>query len=388
MDSTVTATFVFTDLVDSTAIAARLAPDEAESLRQAHFGILRSAAQHTGGVEVKTLGDGIMLMYTSPSRAVSCGVAIQQSVERHNHRGSQPLAVRVGIATGEAAEEDGDFFGDAVVEASRLCAAATGHQILTNELVKMLLGRNATHELVPVGDLELKGIPEPVAAIEVRWEPEVTQGAIPMPGALRRYQWGRCVRLLRPHRGDAGHQRCFETRHGGASPKRRAARGRTWYRQDHPRWAGCARAAHAEGATVLFGHCTEDLGAPYQPWIEALRHLIEHAPQQLLDADIEQHGGALARLVPTLTQRAHAIAPDTNADPDSERFLLLEAVSGLLAASAAENPVVIVLDDFQWADAASVQLLRHLSGATTATSLLLIVTYRDSDIGRGHPRGR
>jgi class 3 adenylate cyclase len=53
---------LFTDLVDSTAIAARLGPDEAEALRQTHFGILRSAAQHTGGVEVKTLGDGIMLM--------------------------------------------------------------------------------------------------------------------------------------------------------------------------------------------------------------------------------------------------------------------------------------------------------------------------------------
>ena len=40
---------------------------------------------------VKTLGDGIMLMYTSPSRAVSCSVAIQQGIERHNRRATQPL---------------------------------------------------------------------------------------------------------------------------------------------------------------------------------------------------------------------------------------------------------------------------------------------------------
>jgi class 3 adenylate cyclase len=105
---------------------------------------------------------------------VSCSVAIQQGIERHNRRATQPLEVRVGVSTGEATEEDGDFFGDAVVEASRLCAAAQGHQILTTELVKMMLGRNATHELVPVGDLELKGIPEPVPAVEVRWEPEAT----------------------------------------------------------------------------------------------------------------------------------------------------------------------------------------------------------------------
>jgi hypothetical protein len=375
---------LFTDLVDSTAIAARLGPDEAETLRQTHFGILRSAAQHTGGVEVKTLGDGIMLMYTSPSRAVSCGVAIQQGVERHNHRASQPLEVRVGIATGEATEEDGDFFGDAVVEASRLCAAAQGHQILTTELVKMMLGRNATHELTPVGDLELKGIPEPVPAVEVLWEPEATPGAIPLPARFVGTSgegvfgfFGRAPEMQGI--SDALKRAAAERRPNVVLLAGEPGIGKTTLA------AQAARAAHAECGTVLFGHCTEDLGAPYQPWIEALRHLIEHAPQELLDAHVERHGGAVARIVPALTQRTQAAPLDVSADPDSERFLLLEAVSGLLAATATENPVVVVLDDFQWADNASVQLVRHLAGATSSSSLLLLVTYRDSDIGRGHP---
>ena len=69
---------------------------------------------------MKSTGDGLMLMFTSPSRALACAVAIQQGIERHNHRAEEPLAVRIGLSMGEATEEDGDYYGDTVVEAARL----------------------------------------------------------------------------------------------------------------------------------------------------------------------------------------------------------------------------------------------------------------------------
>ena len=122
--SVVTATFLFTDLVDSTATAARLGPGDADALRQTHFRLLRGAIAAAGGTEVKNLGDGLMVVFSSPSRALACSVGMQQAVEHHNQSGSEPLGVRIGLATGEAVEEDGDFFGDPVVEAARLCAAA------------------------------------------------------------------------------------------------------------------------------------------------------------------------------------------------------------------------------------------------------------------------
>ena len=93
--------------------------------------------------------------------------------------------MRVGIATGEATESDGDFFGDPVVEAARLCAAAEGGQILATDLVRAVAGRHAAQELVSVGALELKGLPDPVACVEVRWEPAGDEpAAVPLPARL------------------------------------------------------------------------------------------------------------------------------------------------------------------------------------------------------------
>src|SRR5215467_122100 len=98
MSSSVTATFVFTDLVDSTATAARLGPEAAEELRQKHFGLLRGAVVASGGIEVKNLGDGLMVMYSSPSRAFAGAVGMQQAIEHHNRSTDVPLGVRIGIS--------------------------------------------------------------------------------------------------------------------------------------------------------------------------------------------------------------------------------------------------------------------------------------------------
>ncbi len=117
-----TITVVFTDLVDSTATAESLGPDAAEELRQTHFRLLRSAVAATGGTEVKNLGDGLVVTYSSPSRALVGAVGMQQAIEHYNRSGSQPLSVRIGASAGEAVEEDGDYFGDPVTEAARLCA--------------------------------------------------------------------------------------------------------------------------------------------------------------------------------------------------------------------------------------------------------------------------
>ena len=178
---------LFTDLVDSTKLASALTPEAAGALRRAHFSALRQAVAASGGSEVKTLGDGLMVVFPVASAALSCAVAMQQAVDRDNLGASRPLGLRVGISVGEVSREEDDFFGDPVIEAARLCASAVGGQILVADLVRAMAGRRSSHAFIPRGALELKGLPEPVEALEVVWEPWREGGeaaAMPAPPRL------------------------------------------------------------------------------------------------------------------------------------------------------------------------------------------------------------
>jgi len=175
-------TVLFTDLVGSTALARRLDPGAAEELCKAHFAVLGAVVETAGGIVVKNLGDGLMVVFDSPRAALSAAVGMQQAVERANRSAVERLGMRVGIAVGEAAESEGDFFGDPVVEAARLCARAEGGQILATDVVRVVAGRHASQELVAVGALELKGLPDPVPSVEVRWEPaDDERTVVPLP---------------------------------------------------------------------------------------------------------------------------------------------------------------------------------------------------------------
>ncbi len=74
-----------------------------------------------------------------------------------------------------------------------------------------------------------------------------------------------------------------------------------------------------------------------------------------------------------------------SADADTERFLILEGMTRLLALVSHKAPLVIVLDDLHWVDAASVQMLRHLLASAMPMALLIMGTFRASELSRSHP---
>jgi DNA-binding SARP family transcriptional activator/tetratricopeptide (TPR) repeat protein len=149
--------------------------------------------------------------------------------------------------------------------------------------------------------------------------------------------------------------------------------------------AEAARVAFDGGACVLFGHCEEDVAAPYQLFGEALGHFVAHTTQDELVAHVETWGSELARLVPALSSRLPGLGPSTATDADTERYQLFAAVVGLLAMTSRAHPILLVLDDLQWADRASLQLLRHLVGTDQAMRLLVLGTYRDAGMSQSHP---
>ena len=180
-------TVLFTDLVGSTELSSSLSPEAADEVRRAHFAVLREAISTNGGNEVKTTGDGLMVGFDATAPALSCAVAMQQGIERYNRKSSVAHAIRIGISTGDVTVEEGDYFGETVVEAARLCSVAQGGQILTTDIVKGL-ARRSGHSFATERELELKGLPEPVVAWEVVWEPaeaeETDTTGIPLPPRL------------------------------------------------------------------------------------------------------------------------------------------------------------------------------------------------------------
>jgi class 3 adenylate cyclase/DNA-binding NarL/FixJ family response regulator len=167
-----TVSIAFTDLVGSTALFSRLEEDAAGRLRARHFSVLRRAIGPFGGREVKSLGDGLMLAFDSSTDAALCAVEMQRSICDDNfRRRSDPLAIRIGLSTGEATAEEGDYFGRPVVEASRLCAAAGPDEILTTEMVRLLVGGRADLTFESAGERALKGLPRAIPVWRLEWDP-------------------------------------------------------------------------------------------------------------------------------------------------------------------------------------------------------------------------
>ncbi len=376
---TETVSVLMTDLVDSTAMVDRLGPTEGQAVLSQHFRLLRAALERTGGKEVKNLGDGVMAVFRGASQALNCAALMQQLVDTRNRSTEPHMGVRIGVSLGEATPEDGDYFGECVVEAARLCARADGGQILVNALVHQLAGPRGDHTFKSLGALELKGISEPVQAYELEWQAARTDG-VALPGRLQELPSTAYVGRV------AERERLTELWGQARSGSLRLALiageagvGKTRL-STH-----LALNMHEQGAIVLYGRCDEDLGVPYQPWAQALGHLVKEAPSKVLDVHLEQHGGILARLVPALGERVPGLPGPRDSDPETERYLLYAAAAGLLEETGKNEPLLVILDDLHWADAPTLSLLRHISRSHTSMRVLIIGTYRDSELSRDHP---
>jgi class 3 adenylate cyclase/tetratricopeptide (TPR) repeat protein len=381
---TETITVLFTDLVGSTEISYEISPDAADELLRVHFSVLRQAIASSGGVEVKGLGDGVMVVFRSTSAALSCAVAMQQAVHRDNVGARHQLGLRIGLSGGEATMESNDYHGDPVIEAARLCAYADAGQILVADAVRVMGGRRSPYLLDRIGALELKGLPEPVEVLDVRWEPldEVAaENGVPVPARLTHVPLTGVVareteatRLTDAYkRAAAGEGRAVVLVSGDAGV------GKTTL------VAEAARRAAKEGACVLLGRCQEDVNVSYSPFAEALHHYVAHAPEHVLRTHVETHGGDIASMVPALGQRLGEVPAPTRTDPDTERYLLYAAVAGLLTAASALQPTVLVLDDLQWSDSQSLRLLRHVVTTVESARLLVIGTFRDTELSPSNP---
>ena len=138
-----------------------------------------------------------------------------------------------------------------------------------------------------------------------------------------------------------------------------------------------ARLAHADKGLVLYGRWDEHILAPYQAFREALADYARACPEALLRHDLSELAGEIARVCPEPAQRIGATPTEPLGAAEAERFRLFEAIDTWIQRMGDRHPVLLVLDDLQWADLPSVLLLSHLMQARRATPLLAVAMYRD-----------
>lgn len=384
---TLTASVVFVDLVGSTELRARLGEDRADAhARALEAQISVVVGEHNGRV-VKGLGDGALAIFESTVDAVGAAVALQQQVELSARRDpTDAVRLRIGMSAGDVSLDRGDVLGTPVVEAARLCAAAQPSQVLVADLVRSLARGRGSFIFESVGELSLRGLPEPVSACQVMWDPipeqaELGAGPLPFPallssGAGTSYVGREAIvetltgRLTSVLGGEACLSALLVSGEPGIGKTRTASE--------------LARRAQAEGAVVLYGCCDEDLGVPFQPFVEALDFYSTHHPAP----ELGRLPGELVRLCPELRTRVAGLPAPVVSDPRTEEYRLFEAVTSWLIDASQEAGMLVVLDDLHWATHSTLLLLAHLlkaAAAARSARLVVIGTYRDTELARAHP---
>jgi predicted ATPase/DNA-binding CsgD family transcriptional regulator len=139
-------------------------------------------------------------------------------------------------------------------------------------------------------------------------------------------------------------------------------------------------AEQAADVTVLRGAASQAAGMPpYLPFLETLGRYIAGTPPDQLRSEIGAVASSLATLFPEIQERLGPIPSDYALGSEQARFRLYEAVATFLAAIAARAPLVLLLDDLQWADAATCDLLVHVASRLRTSAFLIIGTYREDE---------
>jgi class 3 adenylate cyclase len=165
-----TVTILFSDIMGSTAMTERLGDRRMQEVLRAHNAIIRRQARAHGGFEVKSIGDGFMLAFSSARRGLQCAIAIQRAFAVYNEEHpAEPILVRIGLHSGEAIKEADDFFGKAVILASRIAGQAQGGQILVSSLLKELTESAGEFQFAEEKEVELKGLGGVHRVYQVLW---------------------------------------------------------------------------------------------------------------------------------------------------------------------------------------------------------------------------
>lgn len=162
-----TRTVLFTDIEGSTSMVDRLGDDEARTITREIDQLTLTAIRDHQGVQVKTMGDGVLAWFGAASAGVEAAVQIQSQLA--NHERYSDVYVRIGLSAGEPIAESDDLYGTTVNQAARIMSMAQGGEILVSDLVRGLL-QGRRYQFEDRGTHQLRGFRESVQIFSVDWQ--------------------------------------------------------------------------------------------------------------------------------------------------------------------------------------------------------------------------
>jgi pilus assembly protein CpaF len=371
-----TVTIMFTDVEDSTKLLSTRGFTESHEIMKAYETIIDEQVADHAGRRIKALGDGFMISFGSTRHGVECALAIQEAfAEYAKQHPERKIRIRIGLNTGEVVEEGGDIFGAAVNVAARVAGKAKGGQILVSDVVRQLVGPVSEMKFELRGRYKLKGFPD-------RWRlHQVTPGEVKEAprllatgdGFVGREQERLDIKLVLDRATTGAGGTLFLTGAPGSGSSRLAAE--------------VASEAASRGWIVYGGRCAEQNGLPYAPFREVLEAAVAGATAKTLLEAAGSHGPLLAHLAPSLRQKVRTIPTGHDIAADKVRPQLFKSVFDFLSRVQGQKPLLLVLDDLQWADEATVMLLRDLAERVIAGRIVVLGAYWETELDSGRPFG-
>ena len=395
-------TVMFSDLVGSTALSARMDPEDLREIISAYQKCVAATVQRFGGFVAKYMGDGVLVYFGYPQahgddaeRAVRAGLGVIAEVG--SLRAASPLQTRVGIATGlvvvgdligsGAAQERG-IVGETPNLAARLQGIAEPNTVVIAESTRKLIGN--LFELQDLAAKDVKGIAEPVRAwtatrpssVESRFE-ALRSATTPLVGReeevellLRRWAQATagegCVVLISGEPG-IGKSRLTETIQDrlGAEPHTRLRFFCSPHHQDSPLYPPIAQLERAAGFR------REDTAEVRLTKLEAL---LAQATN-----DVSGVAPLFADLLSIPTGDRY---PALNLTPQKRKEKTLQALVAQAEGLALRRPALMIFEDIHWSDPTTRELLDLLIERVPKVRLLVLITYRPEFspawVGRPH----
>ena len=383
-------TVMFADLVGSTALSTRIDPEDLREIISAYQRCVTKTVRGFGGFVARYLGDGVLIYFGYPQaheddaeRAVRAGLALIDAVA--TLPAPEPLQVRIGAATGmvvigdlvgSGEAQEHDVVGETPNLAARLQVIAEPNTLVIAESTRRLLGN--LFELKDRGPKELKGIAEPVrvfaalraSSLESRFEAMHPGGLTDLVGREEELE----LLLRRWASAKAGEGQVVLLCGEAGIGKSRLA-------------AALMESLAAEPHTRLRYFCSpQHMDSAFYPIIGQLERAAGFAHHDTPQAKRDKLDALLAG---TSTPRQDAVLfaemlslpnsgryPDLELFPEQRRQKTLEALRRQVETFARCNPVLMILEDANWADPSSLEAFGRMVDRIATLPALMIVTFR------------